>query len=60
MTDIGTLSVNVLAGLVLLGLWLAEHPGLAVLAALAASTVTAAIIGVAFARGAIIVPQRKR
>ena len=39
MTDIGTLSVNVLAGLVLLGWWLAAHPGIAVLALLAASGV---------------------
>ena len=52
MTDIGALSANVLAGLVVLGWWLAAHPGLAALALLAASTVTAAIIGVAFARGA--------
>ena len=50
MTDIGTLSVNVLAGLVLLGWWLTEHPGIAVLALLAASVVTAAIIGAAFTR----------
>jgi hypothetical protein len=53
MMDLGTLSVDVLAGLLVLGWWLAAHPGLAVLALLAASTVTAAIIGAAFARGAI-------
>jgi hypothetical protein len=32
MMDLGTLSVDVLAGLVLLGWWLTEHPGIAVLA----------------------------
>jgi len=52
MTDPGTLAVDVLAGLVVLGWWLTEHPGIAVLALLAASVVTAAVIGVAFARRA--------
>ena len=47
--DFGALSVDVLA---MLGMWPAEHPGLAVLALLASSVVTAAIIGVVFTRGA--------
>jgi hypothetical protein len=53
MMDLGTLSVDVLAGLVVSGWWLVEHPGVALLALPAAFAVTKAIIGVALARGAI-------
>jgi hypothetical protein len=48
MMSVGTVCADIVVGVVLLALWLGEHPGLAVLAMLGVFTVTAAALGVAF------------
>jgi hypothetical protein len=48
MMSVGTVCADIVVGVVRISLWLGEHPGLTVLAALGAFTVTAAAIGLAF------------